>query len=68
MRYIENPTSSISILQNIPLSYKGSGLTRYDVVQIMPQMMSLSLRPGEHSQHSKYVSQGPILKMQRFGP
>lgn len=48
-RYIENPTSGISILQNLPLSYKGSSLARFDVVQIMPQMISLSLRPGEYS-------------------
>lgn len=45
-RFIEFPTSSISILRNRPLSSKGSGSTQYDVVQIMPQKISLSLRPG----------------------
>lgn len=46
VRFIEYPTSSIQVLQNMPLSSKGSGSTQYDVVQIMPQKISLSLRPG----------------------
>uniref|UniRef100_A0A3Q1JQN0 Integrin beta n=1 Tax=Anabas testudineus TaxID=64144 RepID=A0A3Q1JQN0_ANATE len=45
-RFIEYPTSSTSVLQNMPLSSKGSESTQYDVVQIMPQKVSLSLRPG----------------------
>ncbi|CAM9102926.1 unnamed protein product, partial [Lampetra planeri] len=45
-RSIEYPISSISVLQNRPLSSKGSGSTQYDVVQIMPQQISLRLRPG----------------------
>lgn len=45
-RSVEYPTSSISVLKNRPLSSKGSGSTQYDVVQIMPQKISLSLRPG----------------------
>lgn len=45
-RFIEYPTSSMSILQNTPLSSKGSGSAQYDVTQIMPQRVSLSLRPG----------------------
>nr|XP_020477373.1 integrin beta-5 isoform X2 [Monopterus albus] len=36
----------MSILQNTPLSSKGSGSAQYDVTQIMPQRVSLSLRPG----------------------
>uniref|UniRef100_A0A674PCA4 Integrin beta n=1 Tax=Takifugu rubripes TaxID=31033 RepID=A0A674PCA4_TAKRU len=43
-RFVENPSSSISVLQNIPLSSKG--LSQYDVIQIMPQKLALSLRPG----------------------
>lgn len=45
--FIEFPRSTASILENIPLSAEGSGLTQYDVIQIMPQRISLSLRPGK---------------------
>ncbi|XP_060944786.1 integrin beta-5 [Limanda limanda] len=48
-RSIEFPTSSFSILQNRPLSSKGSGSSQDDVVQIMPQKISLSLRPGDQT-------------------
>lgn len=48
-QFIEYPTSSISVLKNMPLSSTGSGLAQFDVVQIMPQKISLSLRPGESS-------------------
>ncbi|XP_067460333.1 integrin beta-5 [Thunnus thynnus] len=48
-RFIEYPTSSFSVLLNRPLSPKGSGSTQYDVVQIMPQKVSLSLRPGDQT-------------------
>uniref|UniRef100_A0A4W6F0I1 Integrin beta n=1 Tax=Lates calcarifer TaxID=8187 RepID=A0A4W6F0I1_LATCA len=56
-RFIEYPTSSISILQNRPLSSKGSGSTQYDVVQIMPQKISLSLRPGDQTWFGLQVRQ-----------
>ncbi|KAM9850851.1 integrin beta-5 [Aulostomus maculatus] len=56
-RSIEYPTSSISILQNMPLSSKGSGSTQYDVVQIMPQRISLSLRPGDQTWFGLQVRQ-----------
>uniref|UniRef100_A0AAX7SFC1 Integrin beta n=1 Tax=Astatotilapia calliptera TaxID=8154 RepID=A0AAX7SFC1_ASTCA len=55
--FIEYPTSSINVLQNIPLSSKGSGSTQYDVVQIMPQKISLSLRPGDQTWFSLQVRQ-----------
>uniref|UniRef100_A0A3Q1EYK0 Integrin beta n=1 Tax=Acanthochromis polyacanthus TaxID=80966 RepID=A0A3Q1EYK0_9TELE len=45
-RFIEFPSSRTSILESRPLSSEGSGWTQYDVVQIMPQKISLSLRPG----------------------
>lgn len=48
-QFIEYPTSSISVRQNMPLSSKGSYLSQYNVVQIKPQELSLSLRPGECS-------------------
>lgn len=44
---IENPSSSISVVKNVPLSSKGSGQTHLDVTQIMPQKVALNLRPGE---------------------
>ncbi|KAE8299850.1 Integrin beta-5 Precursor [Larimichthys crocea] len=56
-RFIEFPTSSISILRNRPLSSKGSGSTQYDVVQIMPQKISLSLRPGDQTWFGLQVRQ-----------
>ncbi|XP_028249270.1 integrin beta-5 [Parambassis ranga] len=57
LRFIEYPTSSISVLVNRPLSSKGSGSTQYDVVQIMPQKISLSLRPGDQTWFSLQVRQ-----------
>lgn len=44
---IENPSSSISVVKNVPLSSKGSGQTHLDVTQITPQKVALNLRPGE---------------------
>lgn len=52
-RFIEYPTSSISIMQSMPLSSKGSGSTQYNVVQIMPQKISVSLRPGKYYTHKE---------------
>uniref|UniRef100_A0A673BA30 Integrin beta n=1 Tax=Sphaeramia orbicularis TaxID=375764 RepID=A0A673BA30_9TELE len=57
VQFIEYPKSSISILQSRPLSSKGSGWTPYDVVQIMPQQISLSLRPGEQTWFGLQVRQ-----------
>lgn len=57
VQFIEYPTSSISVLQNRPLSSKGSGSTQYDVVQIMPQKISLSLRPGDQTWFGLQVRQ-----------
>ncbi|XP_073329581.1 integrin beta-5 [Pagrus major] len=57
VQFIEYPTSSISVLKNMPLSSTGSGLAQYDVVQIMPQKISLSLRPGEQTSFTLQVRQ-----------
>ncbi|XP_061092987.1 integrin beta-5 isoform X1 [Conger conger] len=46
-RSVESPRSDSTVLENQPLSSKGSGPTQYDVIQIMPQKVSLSLRPGD---------------------
>ncbi|XP_036966887.1 integrin beta-5 isoform X1 [Acanthopagrus latus] len=56
-QFIEYPTSSISVLKNMPLSSTGSGLAQFDVVQIMPQKISLSLRPGEQTSFGLQVRQ-----------
>ncbi|XP_070770262.1 integrin beta-5 [Enoplosus armatus] len=56
-RHIEYPTSQISVLQNMPLSSKGTGSTQYNVVQIMPQKISLSLRPGDQTWFGLQVRQ-----------
>lgn len=46
---IQNPLSQMSLLRNRPLSSKGSGFDPYQVVQIAPQSISLSLRPGDQT-------------------
>nr|XP_033471309.1 integrin beta-5 [Epinephelus lanceolatus] len=56
-RFVEYPTSSLSILKSRPLSSKGSGSSQYDVVQIMPQKISLSLRPGAQTWFGLQVRQ-----------
>ncbi|XP_051260435.1 integrin beta-5 isoform X1 [Dicentrarchus labrax] len=56
-RFIEDPHSSISVLTNMPLSSKGSGSTQYDVIQISPQNISLSLRPGDQTWFGVQVRQ-----------
>uniref|UniRef100_A0A667ZTX7 Integrin beta n=1 Tax=Myripristis murdjan TaxID=586833 RepID=A0A667ZTX7_9TELE len=56
-QFIEFPSSSTSVLKNVPLSSKGSGPTQYDVTQIMPQKISLSLRPGDQTWFEVQVRQ-----------
>ncbi|XP_018600841.2 integrin beta-5 [Scleropages formosus] len=55
--FIENPRSSSTVLKNKPLSSKGSWPTQYDVIQIMPQKLSLSLRPGDQTSFEVQVRQ-----------
>ncbi|XP_074550480.1 integrin beta-5 [Halichoeres trimaculatus] len=56
LQFIEYSSSSISVLQNIPLSSKGSGPTN-SVVQIAPQKISVSLRPGDQTWFGLQVRQ-----------
>ncbi|KAM6986303.1 integrin beta-5 [Aplochiton taeniatus] len=56
-RFIEYPSSTTSVLLSKPLSSKGSGATQYDVIQIMPQKVSLSLRPGDQTSFEVQVRQ-----------
>lgn len=46
---IESPTSSTHVLRSLPLSSKGSSATGSDVIQMTPQEIAVSLRPGECS-------------------
>ncbi|XP_068184933.1 integrin beta-5 [Antennarius striatus] len=57
MQFVEYYTSSISVLKNKHLSSKGSSLAQDDVIQIMPQKISLSLRPGEQTWFGLQVRQ-----------
>ncbi|KFP17641.1 Integrin beta-5, partial [Egretta garzetta] len=54
---IENPSSSISVVKNVPLSSKGSGQTHLDVTQITPQKVALNLRPGDRTSFRVQVRQ-----------
>lgn len=56
-QFIESPSSTVRVLRNEPLSSKGSGPTQYDVIQIMPQKISLSLRPGDQASFEVLVRQ-----------
>ncbi|KAJ8012373.1 hypothetical protein DPEC_G00042030 [Dallia pectoralis] len=54
---IESPRSTSRIVKSQPLSSKGSGPTQYDVTQIMPQKISLSLRPNDQTSFKVQVRQ-----------
>ncbi|XP_034142710.1 integrin beta-5 isoform X2 [Esox lucius] len=54
---IENPRSTTRVVKSEPLSSKGSGPTQYDVIQIMPQKISLSLRPSDQTSFKVQVRQ-----------
>ncbi|MBN3307410.1 ITB5 protein, partial [Amia calva] len=56
-RFIESPSSKMTVLKNQPLSSKGSGPTQYDVIQIMPQKIALNLRPGDQTSFEVQVRQ-----------
>uniref|UniRef100_A0A3P9JXN3 Integrin beta n=1 Tax=Oryzias latipes TaxID=8090 RepID=A0A3P9JXN3_ORYLA len=56
-RFIEFSTSHVQVLKNIPLSSKRSGFVWDRVVQVSPQKISLSLRPGHQAQFSLQVRQ-----------
>ena len=48
-QFIEFPISQTSVLKSNPLSSKGSAPSQNEVTQIMPQKISVSLRPGRLS-------------------
>uniref|UniRef100_A0A8C8SQY1 Integrin beta n=1 Tax=Pelusios castaneus TaxID=367368 RepID=A0A8C8SQY1_9SAUR len=54
---LEIPKSRINIVENLPLSSKGSSLLLSDVTQIMPQKISMNLRPGDKTSFRVQVRQ-----------
>ena len=48
-QFIEFPSSTTLVLKSYPLSSKGSAPSQNEVTQIMPQKISVSLRPGQSS-------------------
>lgn len=54
---IESPASSTHVLRNLPLSSKGSSATGSDVIQMTPQEIAVSLRPGEQTTFQLQVRQ-----------
>ncbi|XP_007429692.1 integrin beta-5 [Python bivittatus] len=55
--HFESTKSSINIVKNLPLSSKSSSGTNPDVTQIMPQKISLNLRPGDPASFHVQVRQ-----------
>lgn len=43
----ESPASSTQVLRSLPLSSKGSSPAGSDVIQLTPQEVTVTLRPGE---------------------
>ncbi|XP_039179689.1 integrin beta-5 isoform X1 [Crotalus tigris] len=55
--HFESKKSSVNIVKNLPLSSKSSSGTNPDVIQIMPQKISLNLRPGDPASFHVQVRQ-----------
>ncbi|XP_026563731.1 integrin beta-5 [Pseudonaja textilis] len=55
--HFESTKSSVNIVKNLPLSSKSSTETNPDVIQIMPQKISLNLRPGDPASFHVQVRQ-----------
>lgn len=54
---IESPASSTHVLRNLPLSSKGSSAMGSDVIQMTPQEITVSLRPGDQATFQLQVRQ-----------
>ncbi|CAJ0965627.1 unnamed protein product [Ranitomeya imitator] len=54
---IEGPKSKVTVTKSLPLSHKGSGSSQADVIQVTPQRLSLSLRPGAAASFRVHVRQ-----------
>ncbi|KAL0963982.1 hypothetical protein UPYG_G00316050 [Umbra pygmaea] len=55
--HIESPKSTTRVVKSELLSSKGSGPIQYDVIQIMPQKISLTLRPSDQTSFKVQVRQ-----------
>ncbi|CAH2304987.1 integrin beta-5 [Pelobates cultripes] len=55
--FIEGPKSQITVTKDLPLSSKGTGATVSDFIQLTPQSLSLSLRPGAAASFKVQVRQ-----------
>ncbi|XP_075037304.1 integrin beta-5 [Mixophyes fleayi] len=55
--FIEGPKSKVNVTRNLPLSIKGSGSFQSDIIQVAPQRVSLSLRPGAAASFKMQVRQ-----------
>nr|DBA19549.1 TPA: hypothetical protein GDO54_015366 [Pyxicephalus adspersus] len=55
--FIEGPKSGVNVTRKLPLSSKGSGSTQSDIIQVTPQSLSLSLRPGAAASFKMQVRQ-----------
>uniref|UniRef100_A0A452VMF6 Integrin beta n=1 Tax=Ursus maritimus TaxID=29073 RepID=A0A452VMF6_URSMA len=53
----ESPASSIQVLRSLPLSSKGSSPAGSDVIQMTPQKIALTLRPGDKTTFQLQVRQ-----------
>ncbi|KAG7263788.1 hypothetical protein CRUP_009972 [Coryphaenoides rupestris] len=56
-QFVEFPGSQTSIVESQPLSSKGSAATHKEVIQIMPQKISVGLRPGDQTSFQVQVRQ-----------
>lgn len=55
--FIEGPKSNVTVTRSLPLSSKGSGSSQSDIIQVTPQRLSLSLRPGAAASFKVHVRQ-----------
>ncbi|KAB0373756.1 hypothetical protein FD755_014012, partial [Muntiacus reevesi] len=53
----ESPTSSTQVLRSLPLSSKGSSPAGSDVIQLTPQEVTVTLRPGDKTTFQLQVRQ-----------
>ncbi|KAM5336674.1 integrin beta-5 [Glossophaga mutica] len=54
---LESPASITQVLRSLPLSSKGSGPAGSDVIQMTPQEIAVSLRPGDKTTFQLQVRQ-----------
>uniref|UniRef100_A0A803K173 Integrin beta n=1 Tax=Xenopus tropicalis TaxID=8364 RepID=A0A803K173_XENTR len=55
--FIEGPGSTVTVIKNLPLSTKESSSSQTNFIQVAPQKISLSLRPGAAASFKVQVRQ-----------